>query len=186
MPQRNITKTKIIEAATEIGNQEGLHALSMPKIARSLGIRSQSLYNHVGNLDEILTGISLHLTEEAHDTILNGLIGQSGPAAVLSFCQLTRKFWLAHLRLAPLLFTRPETATAPDLLQARQATIDILNTILTDILTTPTAITLCSKTIRSAVTGFCIEEVQATRTAQSDQQFDQMVQVILDAFIAAS
>ncbi|GEO69289.1 hypothetical protein FD25_GL002446 [Levilactobacillus acidifarinae DSM 19394] len=182
MTQRNVTKTKIIQAAMEIGTNTGLHDLSMPQIAKVLGVRSQSLYNHVSNLDDVLTGISLQLTADSRQTILTGLVGKTGVDAVLTFFHLTRTFWLTHLNLAPLLFNRASTATNPDLLASRQQTVAILDTLLRD-LVRPDSLTLCSKTLRSAVTGFCLEEVKQTDT-QADQQFDQMVLVILKAFTA--
>lgn len=184
MTQRNVTKTKIIQAAMEVGASTGLHDLSMPKIAKALGIRSQSLYNHVSNMDEIFTGISLQLTADSRQTILTGLVGKTGVEAVLTFFHLTRQFWLSHLSLAPLLFNSSNTATDPELLASRQATVEILNTILAD-LVRPESLELCSKTLRSAVTGFCLEEVKQT-DSRADQQFDQMILAILGAFTTQS
>jgi AcrR family transcriptional regulator len=46
---------RIIEAATEIADAEGLEAVTMARVAKRLGFTTMSLYRHVGSKEELLT-----------------------------------------------------------------------------------------------------------------------------------
>lgn len=52
-----LTRERILRAALELADTEGLESLSMRKIATTLGVRAMSLYNHVANKDEIVDGL---------------------------------------------------------------------------------------------------------------------------------
>jgi AcrR family transcriptional regulator len=45
----------IVAAAVEIADRDGLDGVTLPKVAKSLGFTSMSLYRHVGSKDELLT-----------------------------------------------------------------------------------------------------------------------------------
>jgi AcrR family transcriptional regulator len=53
-----LNKERVIRAAIELADAEGIEALSMRRLARALGVEAMSLYNHVANKDEILAGIT--------------------------------------------------------------------------------------------------------------------------------
>jgi AcrR family transcriptional regulator len=58
-PRREpLTRERVIEAALQIMDSEGLEAVTMRRIGRELGVEAMSLYNHVRDKDEILDGIS--------------------------------------------------------------------------------------------------------------------------------
>jgi AcrR family transcriptional regulator len=52
-----LSRQRILLAAIEIADRDGLGALSMRKLARVLGVEAMSLYNHVANKDELLDGM---------------------------------------------------------------------------------------------------------------------------------
>jgi AcrR family transcriptional regulator len=52
---RGLSRDRIIEAAIELVESEGLSALSMARLAERLGCGTMSLYRHVANKDELLT-----------------------------------------------------------------------------------------------------------------------------------
>jgi TetR/AcrR family tetracycline transcriptional repressor len=52
-----LTRERIIAAAVELVDQNGLEALSMRKLGAALGVEAMSLYNHVDNKDDVLDGI---------------------------------------------------------------------------------------------------------------------------------
>ncbi len=54
MKRRSLTADKIIDAAMEVADAEGVEALSMRKLASLLNVTAMSLYNHVGSKDEVL------------------------------------------------------------------------------------------------------------------------------------
>jgi AcrR family transcriptional regulator len=56
-PRRSggLTRARIVEAAIELADGEGLAALSMARLAQRLGCGTMSLYRHVANKDELVT-----------------------------------------------------------------------------------------------------------------------------------
>jgi len=52
---RGLSRERIVAAAVEIADAEGLAALSMARLAERLGSAPMSLYRHVANKDELLT-----------------------------------------------------------------------------------------------------------------------------------
>ncbi|MFQ3584481.1 MAG: TetR/AcrR family transcriptional regulator C-terminal domain-containing protein [Cyanobacteriota bacterium] len=52
-----LTRERILDAALEWVDAEGLEALSMRKLAQVLGVKAMSLYNHVANKDEIIDAL---------------------------------------------------------------------------------------------------------------------------------
>lgn len=45
---------RVVAAAVELADQTGIEALSMRKLAQSLGVEAMSLYHHVANKDDLL------------------------------------------------------------------------------------------------------------------------------------
>ncbi|CAH2714680.1 HTH-type transcriptional repressor [Neobacillus rhizosphaerae] len=53
-PKRELSINQIVETAIEIADQEGLAALSMSRIASSLGFTTMSLYRYIPSKDDLL------------------------------------------------------------------------------------------------------------------------------------
>ncbi|NEO83890.1 MAG: TetR/AcrR family transcriptional regulator [Spirulina sp. SIO3F2] len=52
-----LSRERVLKAALQLVDAEGIEALSMRKLAQALGVQAMSLYNHVVNKDEIIDGI---------------------------------------------------------------------------------------------------------------------------------
>ena len=50
---RGLSRERIVEAAIELADTDGLAALSMARLAERLGCGTMSLYRHVANKDEL-------------------------------------------------------------------------------------------------------------------------------------
>lgn len=53
-PSRGLSHERIVERAIEIADEQGLAALTMQRLAESLGFTTMSLYRYVANKDELL------------------------------------------------------------------------------------------------------------------------------------
>jgi len=53
-PKREMSLEKIVEAAVSIADQEGLAAVSMSRVASSLGFTTMSLYRYIPSKDDLL------------------------------------------------------------------------------------------------------------------------------------
>ena len=52
-----LSRERVLAAALELADSEGLEALSMRRLGSALGVEAMSLYNHVRNKDEVLDGL---------------------------------------------------------------------------------------------------------------------------------
>jgi len=56
-PRVPLTRERVLHAAVELADDEGLEALSMRKLGERLGVEAMSLYNHITNKDDVLQGM---------------------------------------------------------------------------------------------------------------------------------
>ncbi|MEO1590759.1 MAG: TetR/AcrR family transcriptional regulator C-terminal domain-containing protein [Cyanobacteria bacterium J06632_22] len=59
-----LSRTQVIAAALQLADAQGIEALSMRKLADTLGVKAMSLYNHVKNKDDLLDAIVDHVVAE--------------------------------------------------------------------------------------------------------------------------
>src|SRR3954468_4373196 len=55
--RKPLSRERIVAAALEVVDEQGIEALSMRKLGQTLGYEAMSLYNHVANKDDLLDGI---------------------------------------------------------------------------------------------------------------------------------
>ena len=58
MSRPDLTRDRVLDAALEIADAEGLGPLSMRRIAESLGVGVMSLYNHIEHKKDVVAGIT--------------------------------------------------------------------------------------------------------------------------------
>lgn len=59
-----LNKERILKAAVDLADREGLGALTMRRLGSELGVEAMSLYKHVANKDAILDGIVEYIVGE--------------------------------------------------------------------------------------------------------------------------
>jgi AcrR family transcriptional regulator len=52
-----LSRERILRAAIDLADKDGLESLSMRKLAQEMGVKAMSLYNYVTNKDDILDGM---------------------------------------------------------------------------------------------------------------------------------
>ena len=56
-PRAPLTRERVLEAAVELADRDGIDGLSMRKLGQALGVEGMALYRHVRDKDAILDGI---------------------------------------------------------------------------------------------------------------------------------
>jgi len=62
--RQRLSRERIVEAALEIMDDEGLEAVTMRRVGRALGVEAMSLYNHVRDKEDLLDGVTEHVMGE--------------------------------------------------------------------------------------------------------------------------
>lgn len=111
-PSRNrdpLSRAKVLRAALDLADREGLAAISMRRLGEELGVEAMSLYNHVANKAAILDGIFESMLADLPPAKRS----TSWKLALRERARVLRAAMRAHPNAAPLFATRtPFTAAA--------------------------------------------------------------------------
>ena len=102
--RRPLSRRRILDAAIELVDGEGLGALSMRRLGRELGVEAMSLYNHVPNKEALLAGM-VEVLIEGLEVPAGGQEGweEKVRGAFRSYLKIAR----AHPEVFQLFATRP-------------------------------------------------------------------------------
>ncbi|MEM9513412.1 MAG: TetR/AcrR family transcriptional regulator C-terminal domain-containing protein [Actinomycetota bacterium] len=122
-----LTRAAIIGAAIELADHEGIGALSMRKLAATLGFEVMSLYNHVANKTELLAAM---VDEVAADIVpLSAMAADDDPIQGVRAVALAMREVLVEHRWASDLWLGhvpgPFRTAAMELLLERLAALDV-------------------------------------------------------------
>ena len=71
-PRAELDVGRIVNAAVDIANADGLEAVSMARVAKALGFTTMSLYRHVANKDDLLQLMWNASARGVQDAVLDG------------------------------------------------------------------------------------------------------------------
>jgi AcrR family transcriptional regulator len=124
-PRRDpLTRQRVIRAALEIMDREGLEAVTMRRIGRELGVEAMSLYNHVRDKEDILDGICEEVLAEFQLPQVDDWV----EAARLGAHEY-RRLLLAHPNVITLMSERKGPFTNPDSLRAYEFALDLFRSV---------------------------------------------------------
>jgi AcrR family transcriptional regulator len=115
-----LTRDRVLQAAVELADRGGLDALSMRKLAQTLGVEAMSLYNHVRSKEDLLNGVVDVVVGE----IELGAPGDDWKSAMRSQALAARHVLLRH-RWAPRVI-ESRTTMSPVLLRYMDTVVSIL------------------------------------------------------------
>src|SRR5690349_9062806 len=108
MHKAPLTRARILDAALDILDREGMDKLSMRRIGTALGVEAMSLYNHFASKSALLDGI--------HERVLTGLEEPPRTRTWQSYARhqarALHRALLAHPGTIPLFATRPAATPA--------------------------------------------------------------------------
>jgi AcrR family transcriptional regulator len=99
--RKPLSRERILAAALELVDEQGIDALSMRKLGQSLGYEAMSLYNHVANKDDLLDGILDLVLAEMEPPDPGGGLPAIRAAALSAHEALKRHPWAAGMLLSP-------------------------------------------------------------------------------------
>jgi len=128
-PKIGLELSFIIEAAGELADQQGIQEVTLANLAKKLGIRSPSLYNHFDGLPGLRKKLAIYGINMLYKVMADAAIGVSGTEAVLAVSQAYVDFTRRHPGIyeATLLAPNPEDV---DVQQAGAKIVDLSVRIL--------------------------------------------------------
>lgn len=110
-PGRGLSLDRIVTAALELVDEQGIGAASMRAVSSRLGVRSMSLYRYVQDRDELFDAVVERIVNELGDDPQVQLRPVEGWRPYLTgMAYGVRRYARAHPHAFPLVATRPPTA----------------------------------------------------------------------------
>lgn len=96
MPRAGLTPAVVTDAGAALADEVGFPALSMGALAERLGVRTPSLYKHVGGLADLVHRIAVQTTIELTGAVREATQGLAGRDALVAAASAMRAFIKRH------------------------------------------------------------------------------------------
>lgn len=91
-----INKMEVVDMASAIADENGLHNVSLKAVAERLKIKTPSLYNHIENLDDLLREVAHKGMQTMNERMEKVAIGKSGKIAIKAVSIEYLNFMIEH------------------------------------------------------------------------------------------
>jgi AcrR family transcriptional regulator len=178
-PRAGLTTGRVVEAAGELADREGLAELTLARVAAGLGVRTPSLYNHIDGLDDLRRHLTLRGLAELNHRLQRAAVGTASGDAVRAIAVAFRAFALEH----PGLYAATVPSTEVEDAAVRQAGSAVVATVVAALSgygLGETGQIHAARTLRSAVHGFVALELSGgfALAVETGETFDWMVELI--------
>ncbi|MCC7447363.1 MAG: TetR/AcrR family transcriptional regulator [Anaerolineae bacterium] len=97
MPTRaGLDQRRVIQAAVELADANGLHEVTLAALATRLGVRAPTLYHYVDGLTGLRRELAIQGCQELAHRLGEAIMGKAGDDAVLALADAYRAFAAEH------------------------------------------------------------------------------------------
>ncbi|MEK8130090.1 WHG domain-containing protein [Paenibacillus filicis] len=180
-PRIGLDLRAILQAATELADQQGYKEVSLASLAQKLKVRSPSLYNHVNGLTGLRRALALHGLSQLTSDLTSSAVGRSGDEAIRAMSLA----YVAYARRHPGLYEATLQAPAEgdaEHKQASQVTLGLISRVLDAYQLSDEMKLHAIRSFRSLLHGFASLEQQGAFKLPLD--LDVTLQVLIDTYLA--
>ena len=183
-----LTLEKVIVAAAEIADRDGLDALSLASVASRLGVRSPSLYNHVDGLAGLRRQLSMHASRMLTAEVADSAKGLESAEALKAIAEQLRSFALRHPGLYDSFLPAPTPQEDPEVAAALAQPIAVVAAVLVEMGVDPATVISLIRALRAAVHGFVHLELRGGfgLPHDIDDSFTTTINLVIEAIAAHS
>ncbi|MGJ7911874.1 TetR/AcrR family transcriptional regulator [Neobacillus sp. LXY-1] len=180
-PKFALELTKILEAAGELADKQGMQEVTLANLAKKLNIRPPSLYNHFDGLPGLRKQLAIHGINKLYEELTQSAIGVSGTEAILTLSRAYVNFARNHPGLyeATLMAPDPEDW---DVQQAGAKIVELSVKVLQAFQLEGDLALHAVRGLRSILHGFSALEQRGGFKMALD--LDESLSIIMRAFIA--
>jgi AcrR family transcriptional regulator len=129
MPRVGLDADAVVAAAAELVDAEGLHELTLARLAERLGVRPPSLYAHVGGVADLRTRLAVRGARELTAALQAAAAGRARADALHAVADAYRAYAHAHPGTYAAMQRAPGQGE-PEAAAAAAALIDVLAAVL--------------------------------------------------------
>ena len=170
----------VVEAAATLADEEGLEDLSLADLARGLGVRKPSLYNHISGLEDLRRELAITGLRELGRRLSRAAAGRAGEEGLFALAEAYRRF----VKERPGLYqatVRSYRLYDPDAPEFREAEREALETVFAVLISCGVggeeAVVHAARGLRSIAHGFATLEQSGGfgMSADPDESFRKLV-----------
>jgi len=94
--RRGLDAERVVAEAVRIADADGLEAVTLARVAAALGVRTPSLYNHVGGHEALLRAVALQGLRELGDALRRAAVGRARGDALVAVADAYRAYARTH------------------------------------------------------------------------------------------
>lgn len=91
-----LDRAAVLAAAGDLADAEGLEAVTLARVAAALGVRSPSLYHHVGSLDGLRRALGIEAQRTITAALQDAATGRAGDDALHALAAAYREWAQEH------------------------------------------------------------------------------------------
>jgi AcrR family transcriptional regulator len=177
MPRAGLSTALVVGAAAELADSEGLEGLTLARLASAVGVRTPSLYNHVGSLEDVRRRIALVALRELGDALRDAAVGRARDDALVALAHAYRAYARTHPGRYAAAQRAPSADDDEELLAAAARAVDVLLAVLAGYGLSGDDAIHAARAVRSALHGFVALEGGGGfgLPVELDESFDRMV-----------
>lgn len=149
-----LTLEQVVQAAAEVANRDGFHALTLSSVASTLGIRPPSLYNHVDGLDGLRRQLTIHASGMLTAELTDSIEGLSGTEALRAIAEQLRSFAHRNPGLYDSFLPAPTPEEDPEVAAALAQPVHVVASVLTGMGIDAADMIPLIRALRASIHGF--------------------------------
>jgi AcrR family transcriptional regulator len=179
-PKVGLELTEILGAAAELADQFGMQEVTLANLAKKLGIRPPSLYNHFDGLGGLRKKLAIYGLDQLYKALAQSAIGVSGDVAVLTISKAYVDFTRKHPGIYEATLMAPDMEDE-DVQQAGSKIVDLTIRVLQAYRLDGDTATHAVRGLRSILHGFSSLEQRGGFKMALD--LNESLEIIIKAFI---
>jgi AcrR family transcriptional regulator len=179
-PRAGLSYERVIDGAVSV--VENGSELTLAAVARHLGVRTPSLYNHVANLEDVRRGLTVRALTALGQRVQRAAVGRAGADALRAVAVAYRRFVIEHPGLAAA--TLPTTEVDdPEIQRAGVEILAVILAVLAAFGLPESDRVHAARALRSALHGFATIEAAGGfgLDVDVDASFERMISLLTTA-----
>lgn len=185
---KGLSRAVIVEAAAQSVRENPFQQISVNELARTLGVKPASLYNHISSAEDIRTEVGLYAARKLIRETQEAVSGKMPQDALMAFAKAYRAYELENPGLY-FYIIHLHDAEDSRLREAAAGIIQPILEILNDYGLTQAQCCHWQRVFRSMMHGFIVQQRHGYFTTQqesSDQSYEIGIQCVIDGIKAVA
>ena len=178
MPRAGLDPEIVTKAAADIVDADGVAALTLARLAATLGIAPPSLYKHVGGLEDLTVRVATLAIRFLADRLVAAAIGRSGSHALREIAKAYRQFATDHRGLYLLTQAAPASASTEQRIEVTRA-LEVFQAVVASYGVSQELSVHAIRLTRAGLHGFA--DIEARRGFQIAAPVDESFGLLVDS-----